>query len=116
MWPPLLLASWPGAGPPVHRPRRRSRCSCPCCATPVCSPPMVTERVDRQHLAAARLWAASRFPYLATALFASPVVEAQGIGTVAVDEQWRLYVDPAVANHWTVDELGSTLVHHAGHL
>ena len=77
---------------------------------------MVTEPVDRQHLAAARLWAASRFPYLATALFASPVVEAPGIGTVAVDDQWRLYVDPAVANAWTVDQLGSILVHHAGHL
>src|SRR5207248_1369945 len=54
--------------------------------------------------------------YLATALFASPVVEANGIGTVAVDRHWRLYVDPGVANHWTVQELGSTLVHHAGHL
>ena len=77
---------------------------------------MVTEHVDRQHLAAARLWAATRFPYLATALFASPVVERPGIGTVAVDQEWRLYVDPAVANRWSVPQLGSTLVHHAGHL
>ena len=74
---------------------------------------MVTEHVDRQHLAAARLWAATRFPYLATALFASPVVERPGIGTVAVDQEWRLYVDPAVANRWSVPQLGSTLVHHA---
>ena len=51
----------------------------------------------RSRLAAARLWAATRFPYLATAIFASPVVDAPGIGTVAVDEQWRLHVDPEVA-------------------
>src|SRR5215471_16009069 len=77
---------------------------------------MVTEPLDRNHLAAARLWAAHRFPYLATAVFASPVVEAPGIGTVSVDEHWRLYVDPEIANQWSVAELGSTLVHHAGHL
>ena len=53
---------------------------------------------------------ADRFPYLATALFASPVVEAHGIGTVSVDQQWRLYVDPEAANHWSVPQLGSTLV------
>jgi predicted metal-dependent peptidase len=77
---------------------------------------MVTEALDRNHLAAARLWAAHRFPYLATAVFASPVVEAPGIGTVSVDDQWRLYVDPEIANRWSVAELGSTLVHHTSHL
>src|SRR5712691_8484781 len=77
---------------------------------------MTRPTLDRQKLAAARLWAANKFPYLASALFASPVVSAPGIATVAVDESWRLYVDPEVVAGWTTDELGSVLVHHAGHL
>ena len=36
-------------------------------------------------LAAARLWAATRFPYLATGLFGAHVIAASGTGTVAVD-------------------------------
>jgi len=73
-------------------------------------------RADRQAVAAARLWAAHRFPYLAAALFASPVSFRPGIATVAVDERWRLYVDPEVASLWSAEQLGSVLVHHAGHL
>lgn len=74
--------------------------------------------LDRQKLAAARLWAANRFPYLATALFATSVIERSGIGGdgVAVDARWRLYVDPAAAAEWTVADLGALLVHHTGHL
>lgn len=71
---------------------------------------------ERQAVAAARLWAAHRFPYLAAALFASPVSFRPGIATVAVDERWRLYVDPEVALRWSAEQLGSVLVHHAGHL
>ena len=58
--------------------------------------------LDRHHLAAARLWAAHRFPYLATALFAAGVIERQGLegDGVAVDERWRLYVDPEKAMSW----------------
>ena len=67
-------------------------------------------------LAVARLWAVSRHPYLASALFASPVVAVPGLGKVSVDEAWRLYVDPDLVRDWSVDVLGSTLVHHAGHL
>lgn len=74
--------------------------------------------VDRQKLAAARLWAANRFPYLATALFATTLIERPGLGGdgVAVDARWRLYVDPAAAADWTVADLGALLVHHTGHL
>lgn len=74
--------------------------------------------LDRQKLAAARLWAANRFPYLASALFATSVIERRGIGGdgVAVDARWRLYVDPDAAGHWTVPDLGTLLVHHTGHL
>jgi len=74
--------------------------------------------LDRQKLAAARLWAANKFPYLASALFATTVIERSGIGGdgVAVDARWRLYVDPETAGQWTVADLGMLLVHHTGHL
>ena len=74
--------------------------------------------LDRHHLAAARLWAANRFPYLATALFAANVIERPGLegDGVSVDSSWRLYVDPDKAASWSVEELGSLLIHHTGHL
>jgi predicted metal-dependent peptidase len=67
-------------------------------------------------LAAGRLWAASRFPYLASGLFGAQVIAAPGIGTVAVDEGWRLHADPDLTASWTAAQLGSVLVHHVSHL
>jgi predicted metal-dependent peptidase len=67
-------------------------------------------------LAAGRLWAATRFPYLATGLFGAQVIAASGIGTVAVDEGWRLHADPALTAQWSPAQLGSVLVHHVCHL
>jgi predicted metal-dependent peptidase len=67
-------------------------------------------------LAAGRIWAASRFPYLATALFGAQVIATAEIGTVAVDEGWRLHADPAATAQWTPAQLGSVLVHHVCHL
>jgi predicted metal-dependent peptidase len=73
-------------------------------------------RIDPSRLAAARLWAAHRFPYMASGLFATRMISVPGIKTVAVDESWRMYVDPEVVESWSVSELGSILVHHTGHL
>jgi predicted metal-dependent peptidase len=67
-------------------------------------------------LAAARLWAAARFPYLASGLFGVQVTTAPDLGSVAIDPRWRLYADPAVAAGWTPAEFGSVLVHHVCHL
>ncbi|MGD0558765.1 MAG: VWA-like domain-containing protein [Streptosporangiaceae bacterium] len=67
-------------------------------------------------MAAARLWAATRFPYLATGIFGTQVSTAPGSGNVCVDERWRLRADPAVAGNWTPAQLGSVLVHHVCHL
>jgi predicted metal-dependent peptidase len=67
-------------------------------------------------LTAARLWAAARFPYLASGIFGAHVIAAPGSGTVAVDESWRLRADPALAAEWTPAQLGSVLVHHVCHL
>jgi len=67
-------------------------------------------------LATARLWAASRFPYLASGIFGITPVEMPGIGTVAVDERWALWTDPDVAATWSSAQFGSVLVHHVCHL
>ncbi len=67
-------------------------------------------------LAAARVWAASTFPYLATGVFGATVIAEPGSGTVSVDESWRMHADPELAATWTPAELGSVLVHHVCHL
>jgi predicted metal-dependent peptidase len=74
------------------------------------------DTLDAHKLAVARLWAVERHPYLAAALFASSVVVVPDLGRIAVDESWRLYVDPELVAQWSVPVLGSLLVHHAGHL
>ena len=67
-------------------------------------------------LAAARLWAATKFPYLATGVFGAQVIADQGSGTVSVDESWRMRADPEVTADWTPAQLGSVLIHHVCHL
>ena len=67
-------------------------------------------------LAAARVWAASKFPYLATGVFGAQVIAEAGSGTVSVDERWRMRADPELAAQWTPAQLGSVLIHHVCHL
>jgi len=67
-------------------------------------------------LPAARLWAATRFPYLANALFGVQVTATPEIATVAVDDGWRIHADPAVVAEWTAAQFGSVLIHHICHL
>ncbi|HTX29266.1 MAG TPA: VWA-like domain-containing protein [Streptosporangiaceae bacterium] len=67
-------------------------------------------------LAAARLWAASRFPYLATGVFGAQVIADPGSGTVSVDENWRMRADPELTAQWSPAQLGSVLIHHVCHL
>jgi predicted metal-dependent peptidase len=74
------------------------------------------ESLDLVKLSAARLWAADRFPYFASGLFAMAPVATPGIGTFGVDRRWRLYVDPEVVNRWSVPDLGAVLVHELSHL
>ena len=68
------------------------------------------------HLPAARLWAATRFPYLATGVFGARVIAEPGSGTVSVDDSWRMRADPDLAAQWSAAQLGSVLVHHVCHL
>lgn len=78
--------------------------------------PIMVPEIDKAKVAAARLWAVNRFPYLAAALFSSPVVVAPGSGTVAVDRDWKIYADPSVVDDWSVPQIGSWMVHLSGHL
>jgi predicted metal-dependent peptidase len=67
-------------------------------------------------LAAARLWAATKFPYLASGVFGAQVIAERGSGAVSVDESWRMHADPELTATWTPAQLGSVLVHHVCHL
>jgi len=84
--------------------------------SPAPSPAPVDDAAFSHKVAVARLWAVSRHPYLAAALFASPVVASPGLKSATVDEAWRLYVDPEMVEKWSIEILGSLMVHHAGHL
>jgi len=67
-------------------------------------------------LAAARLWAVNEAPYLATALFASVPILVPGLGTMASDRHWRMYIDPELTEKWTVEQLGAVMIHEAHHM
>ncbi len=72
--------------------------------------------LDAAKVAAGRLFAASKYPYLASALFAAPVLAAAGSSTIAVDRQWRVLADPGVVEGMDARELGRLLVHLVSHL
>ncbi|GAA1938081.1 VWA-like domain-containing protein [Brevibacterium antiquum] len=56
-------------------------------------------------------------PYMASILFSLRLVSADGLGTLAVDKNMRLYIDfPAVEADYTDDENGQNLLHEASHI
>ena len=75
-----------------------------------------TTDMQRRKIAAARLWAAMKYPYLASALFAAETIVDDRVPGVAADEHWRLYFHPSIVDEWTAADIGRELVHHAGHL
>jgi predicted metal-dependent peptidase len=72
--------------------------------------------LDTAKVAAARLWATNTSPYFSAGLFALTPVEAVGLGTLAVDQRWRVYCDPDVVAEWSVPELGAVLLHELFHV
>jgi predicted metal-dependent peptidase len=82
--------------------------------------------VPRQSWAAARVWAAHQVPYMASALLAlDPVVVDQAedppggrvdLGSLPVDEQWHVYLDPEVIAEMEVPTIGFWLIHQVSHL
>jgi predicted metal-dependent peptidase len=69
-----------------------------------------------QAVADARVWAAGRYPYIAAAVFSLQPVAARGLAKISVDERWRLFLDPAIAEDWTRAQLGGALIHQIHHL
>ncbi|MEV0589592.1 VWA-like domain-containing protein [Nonomuraea sp. NPDC050310] len=81
-------------------------------------------------IAAARLWAAHRAPYLASAVFAlnpvilEPALDEDTGAPVAdpefrafpADTRWNLYVEPGTALATPVEEVGWWMLHQVGHL
>lgn len=71
---------------------------------------------QEQLLSRWRAVALQRMPYFATLLFAVRPCHAPGLGTFAVDEQWRLYIDfdavTARGETWCAE----SLLHECGHL
>jgi hypothetical protein len=76
---------------------------------------MTTSALDAQKVAAARLWATARMPYLASAIFASTIVVERDSGSITIDRSWQVHADPTVVEHLTVEQLGRLLVHLSGH-
>lgn len=74
-------------------------------------------------LAIARLWASRKWPYLTSIFhgFIPVVVELGSLpggadGTMACDEEMRLYIEPPALARWTAAQAGSVLVHEAMHV
>jgi predicted metal-dependent peptidase len=65
---------------------------------------------------AARLWAVTRMPYLASALFACTIRSAPGSATIGVDRSWRVHADPDVVQHLPIPDFGRLLLHLVSHL
>lgn len=69
-----------------------------------------------RRLGLARLRLAEHRPYYALAAYRLIPYEAPGLGTAAVDAQWRLALDPDALQRWTVEETAGVLEHELGHL
>ncbi|HEX6454089.1 MAG TPA: VWA-like domain-containing protein [Trebonia sp.] len=72
--------------------------------------------LDHTRLAAARLRAAEAQPFLAVALYALTALADDSRPTFAVDERWRLYVNPQALAEWSVAEVAGVLLHEVGHV
>ncbi|MPV50047.1 VWA containing CoxE family protein [Pseudactinotalea sp. HY160] len=73
-------------------------------------------RDDLADFSAWRTLALSRMPYMASLLFSVRVLDAPGLGTFAVDEGHRLYIDFEQARPWGAVACGELLLHEVGHL
>jgi predicted metal-dependent peptidase len=74
------------------------------------------ERLDQTRLAAARLLAVEAHPFLAVALYALTPVADDDTPTFAVDESWRLYVNPRRLAEWAVTQTAGVLLHEVSHV
>jgi len=75
-----------------------------------------TDTEARKILQAARFVVMRARPYLGTAASAITFVERPGIGTMACDQYWRVYYDPATVRQWGVQNTACGILHELGHL
>jgi predicted metal-dependent peptidase len=72
--------------------------------------------LDRHKVAAARVWAAQKMPYLASALFAAQIKPAADSGTIGIDRYWNVHADPVIVDEQSAPELGRLFLHLIAHL
>jgi predicted metal-dependent peptidase len=76
----------------------------------------MTTETAAERLMAARVRLLDTHPYLARALFAISMHPFTGLGTLAVDNKWRLAYDPDILAAWSVPEIAGVLYHEVLHL
>ena len=71
----------------------------------------------RTKLQAARLWVALNRPYYSAALFACPLIASKSrpTMTIAMDHQWRIYINPGYVESNTVERVAAVLIHEINH-
>lgn len=67
-------------------------------------------------LVAAKMIAFERRPYFGAGFSALIPVRTPGLGTLACDQYWRMYYDPAVLEEWSVMTLAGAITHELSHL
>lgn len=67
-------------------------------------------------LAAGRIIATRKQPYLTKSLLAMTPIPTPGLNTFAVDKRWRMYYDPQKCLEWTTEEIAAVWLHECNHL
>lgn len=69
-----------------------------------------------EKMEAARAGLVRKLDYTANGVWFMIPVPKPGLGTMAVDQYWRLYYDPEAINRWSTPELAGVLLHELAHL
>ena len=71
----------------------------------------------RAKLQAARLWVATQRPYYCAPLFACPLIamESRPTMSIAMDHQWRIYINPRYVTSHTIEQVAAALIHEINH-
>ena len=67
-------------------------------------------------LAQARLRACRYWPFASHAILSMIPVPRPGLGTLAVDQHWRLYFDEATLQRMSIDQAAGLILHELDHL
>jgi predicted metal-dependent peptidase len=86
--------------------------------TPTPSAPSLRRMTDDEaaRLAPSAVILLESAPYLATIWFELDTFVAPGLNTFAVDDKWRLYIDPAAMDRWGVEGTAAVLQHEIHHV